>query len=379
MNQLGIAKTVRALAYCAAIGWLALCVVGCSLVSLKSPEKPLSTRDLNARILTREYSARFIAAVEQAADQIDADTTDPDTHLNTLRWKIAAASQSQRAAGQMAPMMGVLDTWALSMQMADYFGSGAGRDLFGAQQTRAVSLSAALAHDAQDLTRRLATPEEYKQYQLFLEDYAQAHPIDSLQFARASVIDLWTRDSGAGTKLVDSLGTVSEALADAGDRLRMYGQTGPQQVLWQAQLAVQQAGISGDDLRTALQRLDERMGRLNALVEAAPKNFNGALRDASSRFDSSWNEMMRDIRSEGTTLSGSLSTERQAALDALDVERAAVAADADRISKQVVAQVGEEVRRLVRQALILVIVLVIVLLGVPFAAGYFVGRARRAP
>jgi hypothetical protein len=379
MNQLDTARIVRPLRHCAALVWLTLCVTGCSLLSLKSPEKPLSTRDLNARILTREYSARFIGAVEQTADQIDADAADPDTHLNALRWKIAAASQSQRAAGQMAPMMGVLDTWALSMQMSDYFSAGAGRDLFGAQQARAVSLSAALARDAQDLTRRLATPEEFKKYQLFLADYSQAHPLDSLQFARASVVDLWTRDSGAGTKLVDSLGTVPEALADAGDRLRMYGQTGPEQLLWQAQLAAQQAGINGDDLRTALQRLDERMGRLNAIVEAAPKNFNGAVRDAGTRFDSSWNEMMRDLRSEGTTLSGSLSSERQAALDALDVERAAVAADADRISKQLIGQVGEEVRRLVRQALLLVIALVIVLLGVPFAAGYFVGRARRAP
>src|SRR3989440_5430528 len=40
---------------------LLLCVAGCSLISLKTPERPLSSRDLNARILTREFSYHFIA------------------------------------------------------------------------------------------------------------------------------------------------------------------------------------------------------------------------------------------------------------------------------------------------------------------------------
>ena len=43
---------------------------------------------------------------------------------------------------------------------------------------------------------------------------------------------------------------------------------------------------------------------------------------------------------------------------------------------QVVKDAGEQVRRLVRETLLLVIVLTLVMLGVPFAAGYFVGRAR---
>jgi hypothetical protein len=70
-----------------------------------------------------------------------------------------------------------------------------------------------------------------------------------------------------------------------------------------------------------------------------------------------------------------VSAERQAAVSALDAERAALAADAARIANQVIADTGEQVHRLVRDALILVIVLAMVVLGVPFAAGYFVGRA----
>src|SRR5207302_5095113 len=70
----------------------AVCVAGCSLVSLKTPERPLSNRDLNARILTREFSYHFIAAVGQCADDMGAGETDPEVLTRALRWKIAAAT-----------------------------------------------------------------------------------------------------------------------------------------------------------------------------------------------------------------------------------------------------------------------------------------------
>ena len=89
--------------------------------------------------------------------------------------------------------------------------------------------------------------------------------------------------------------------------------------------------------------------------------------------------MMRDVRDEGATLTGSLSSEREAAMNALDVERAAVAANAAQIAGQVIRDTAEQVRRLVREALLLIIVLALVMLGLPFAAGYLVGRARRGP
>jgi hypothetical protein len=66
-------------------------------------------------------------------------------------------------------------------------------------------------------------------------------------------------------------------------------------------------------------------------------------------------------------------------VEALDAERAAVAADAAQLASQVVREAGEQARSLIRAALFGVIVLAVILLGLPFAAGYFLGRARRTP
>jgi len=353
-------------------------VVGCSLVSLKSPEKPLSTRDLNARIATHEFSAHFISAVEQTADDIAARSEDPAVRINALQWKISAAGTSERAASQMAPMMGLLDTWALSLQMHEYLDNGPGRELFGAQQQHARMLGAELSREAEELARRVLVPEEFEHDRGFINDYVHAHPFESLQFARASIVESWTRDSGAQVKLVDSLGTVPEAIANAGDLMRMYGDTVPSQMLWKAQLAAQEYGINGKDVQTALKRVDERISRFSGIADATPGLVNGVVRDVRVRFDASMAQMLGTIHTEGATLSASLTAERQAAVEAVDAERAAIAADATRISGEVVREAGEEARRLVREALLLVIVFSALILGMPFAAGYMVGRARRS-
>jgi len=355
--------------------WLSL--AGCSLVTLKSPEKPLSARDLNARILTHEFAARLIFAVEQTADEIAAGTDDTHIQLNTLRWKIAVASAGDRAASQMAPTLGLLDTWALAVQMHDFLDSGPGSSLFGPQQPHAVQVAADLAHEAQDMARNLGPSQEFQHELRFVHDYSIAHPIESLDFARASVVELWARETGPDNKLIDTLGTVPEAMAQTGDLVRMYGNTIPSQMLWRAQLVAGNSGISSKDVQTALQRLDQRLARLSAMADATPDLVNGVVRDVRKQVDTSWVEMLETVRTERAAFAAEVSQEREAAMKDIDAERQALAADVARISSQAIADTGTEVRRLVREALSLVIVLAIVLLGLPFAAGYLLGRARR--
>jgi hypothetical protein len=263
--------------------------------------------------------------------------------------------------------------------MYEYLANGTGRSLFGTQQPHAVAVARDLAAEAKDLARRLTAMGEFENDQRFIDGYVRAHPIESLNFARASIVDSWTQDRGAQVKFVDSLGTVPEAMAEARDLMRSYGDTAPSQVLWRAQLAGLESGISGKDVQTALRRLDERMEHLSVMADAAPELVNGIVRDGSKRVDAAWIEMMDALHTEGTTLSTTLRTERQAAADAIDVERTAVASDAARIASQVIRDAGEEARRLVREAMLLAIALAVVVLGLPFVAGYVVGRARRGP
>jgi hypothetical protein len=362
-----------------------LCVSGCSLVSLKSPERPLSTRDLNARILTRQFSVDFIAAVEQCADTIAVSDPDPNIQRNALRWKIAATTESQHAALQVAPMMAVLDTWTLAVAMKLFLApGGAGGALFGKQQQYASTVANEFSAAAETIARQLIEPREFPRYQAFVDDYTHDHPFVNLTFVRPSVVQLWMQQGGVEKPLVDSLGTIPEALADTSDRVQMLSETLPQEAVWRTQLALQDSGVGGGDLHQALRRLDERLARVSDAADTAPQVMRQAVADVRRslldviyRLDASSAATLATLRTERAALSATVSSERAAVVSAADAERKAIAHDVEGIANQVVTASGIEARRLAREVTLLMIALAIVLLGLPFAAGYVVGRALR--
>lgn len=365
-------------------GVLSLALSSCSLISLRTPERPLSPRDLNARILTRELAAQFVASVNRCADDIAASEHDPEVVDNTLRWEIAAVGESRRAATRLAPMMSLLDTWALAAQMQAFMAEGApGGALFGAHQQAVRDLSASYAGDAQALARRLITPREFATYQVFVESYVREHPLADLTLARPSIVALWSRQQGADTRLVDSLGTIPEAMADTADRLEIYGDTVPSQVMHRTELALRESGYTRGDVQASIRQLNERLERLTAVAESTPELVRGAeaevrqsLHEVLDRLDASSRTAGEALHAERVALFADLQSERTAVMAELDVERKAAAEDAARISSRVVKETGAQLRELAAEVLLLLIVLAVVVLGLPFAAGYLVGRAR---
>ena len=358
---------------------------GCSLLSIKSPERPLSARDLNARILTREYSAHFIAAVEKCADDITAGESDPRVVTNTLRWEVGAATQSVRAATQIAPTMGLLDTWALAMQMKAFMAEGStGGALFGSHQAAVRALADEQADTANDLAHRILAPKDFQKYLSFVEAYSHRYPLEDLSFTRASIVELWSRESGSEVKLVDSLGTIPEAMSDLADRMQIYGEALPSQALWKTELALRGSGYSQVDIRSELAQLDSRLNRMAAVAENAPQLVHGAVNDVREtlitiidKLNQSSESMITAFHNERVALTADIQSEREKALVAVDEQRKALALDAARVGDQVLTTAGEELRRLVREVLLLLILFAAVVLGLSFGAGYFLGRARQ--
>lgn len=362
------------------------CAAGCSLISLKTPEQPLSNRDLNARILTREFSYHFIAVVAQCADDISAHANDAGISTRALRWKLAAASESERAASRIAPMMSLLDTWALTRQMRAFLTPGeAGGELFGAQQAAALEAAGALDRDAQALAQRLTGPAQFGEYQRFVDSYSREHPLTSLEFVRASVIELWSEAHGGGARLIDSTGTIPEAMTDLSERLKMSSDALAQQTLWRTQLALREAGYTGGDVGAALRDLDASIAKASQAAQNAPQALHDAIADVRrsslevlARIDASSSTMAAALRTEREALAADVRREREAVVAAADQQRRSLVQDAGSLAERIVRSSGEEARRLAREVLLLVILLAIVTLGLPFAAGYALGRARRA-
>jgi hypothetical protein len=359
-------------------------LAGCSLVSIKSPERPLSERDMSARILTREVTTNFIEATGHNTDGVLATETDPAVINNALRWEVGVILTTRQAEMQLAPRMSLLDSWALALQLQTFVAQGApGGKLFGTHQAEVRTLTDNYVDGLQALARSVLKPSEFAEYLSFVNSYVSAHPLQNLKFARASVIEEWSRAKGAESSLLDEVGTIPQALADTSQRLQIYADTVPAQTMRRTELLLRESGYTPEDMRAAMARLDERLERLTAVAESAPELVRGAEQDVRqslheilNRLDASVAASASAFRSERAALFVDIQAEREALTAAVDAQRKALAADAARIGQQLVQTGGEEVRHFTRQAVLLLIALSLVVLGLPFAAGYLVGRAR---
>ena len=363
---------------------LAAGLAGCSLVSIKSPERPLSTRDMSARVLTRELTTHFLELSARTTDNILATESDPAVIEHTLRWQLGVIDSGRSAESQLSPMMSLLDTWALALQLQAFAGEGGpGARLFGTHQAAIRELTDNYADGAHSLAKTLLSSKELADYQGFVTDYVHAHPLQDLRFTRASVLTEWSRKKGTELALLDQVGTIPQAFADGAQRVEIYGDTVPQQAVYRTQLVLRQSGYTQAELRAALARLDDRVERLTSVAENAPELVHDAaqelrksLHDVFDRLDATARATADAVHTERVALFEELQEQREALVAATDAQRKALTADAARIADQLVRTSGEEVRHFTREAALLFLLLVLVLLGLPFAAGYLVGSTR---
>ncbi len=362
---------------------LAACLVlpGCSLLSIKTPEVPLTAQEQEARLLTRDYAAHFATTVTHLVDDTPQVDTDPAARSQALRLKLGAVTEITRASTGLSPMASLLDSWAFSLQFRDFLVTGAGANLLGKAQPDARVSATRLADEADALARRV-TGKDYPRFSAFVSSYVQRYPIEGPDMVRPSVLSAWIAGEQDKSALREA-GTVAQALGDVSDRMRIYSERVPAMSLWQAEIALDRAGFDDASYRNALKNIDAELERISKLAESSPELAHAAidelrkgLRASSDRLDASWMQMLRTLTVEREALAANIAGERESAVAAFDAERVQISADAAQITARAVDTSWRELRKLVREALLLTMVLAIVMLGLPFAAGYLVGRRR---
>jgi hypothetical protein len=362
----------------------AFALTGCSLLTIKSPEVPLTAREQEARLLTRDYAAHFATTVTHLIDDSARGDAGTPIRSQALRLKLGAVTEITRASTGLSPTASLLDTWAFSLQFRDFLTTGAGAHLLGSAQPDVNRGATLLAAEADALARKV-WDNDYARYHAFVLDYVGRNPLESADLTRPSVLSAWIieeHDKGP----LRSEGTVAQALGDVSDRMRIYSERVPAMSLWQAELALERAGFDDASYRTALRNIDTQLARISKLADTSPELAHEAIaelrkgiRATGERLDASWLQMLRTLRVEREALAANIAAEREGVTAAFDTERTRISADAAQIAAQAVDTSWREFRKLVREALLLVILLAVVMLGLPFAAGYLVGRRRGTP
>ena len=148
------------------------------------PEEP-GTAFVDARPERAHFDARILDALHRRRREKRGHITRAKG-IRTFSQYVALESrrrrrESVRAATQIAPMMGLLDTWALALQMRAFLAEGnTGGSLFGPHQEAVRWVAEVQAQNADALAERIIAPKDYEKYHGFVETYVRRYPLQDL-------------------------------------------------------------------------------------------------------------------------------------------------------------------------------------------------------
>ena len=262
------------------------------------------------------YAERFSAGVESAADEILAGSEDADITRNALLWKMNALPAMQVAVFQPDPLIGFLDAWVLTVQMRDFFTTGAGRDAFGPLQSIAVEASEALERAVGEVVASATVSGGAPEGERIVRAWADSHPITSMAFLRETTAsefaDVLGQDQAGGLAV---LGNLAMQATDMSERLKYYAAAMPKQIRWQSELVLLEL-LDEPDIEEFLgnvESIDRSALRLADLADTVPALVGD---QAAFAIDALSDELLASLRE--------VDRQRIETIDALTRERIAV-------------------------------------------------------
>lgn len=374
---------------------LSVVLSGCSLLEVKldTQTTPLTQQELNARIMTREYAKMFFMRVEDSADLIAQSYPADDTlHQSyVLLWKIHAEQGLQQAAYQASPMSALIDSWVFTAQMNQFYRQGDGADLFATDD--AVETARFLDQEAEKLAKGVLSSSDFKNSKVFVAQFAASHPFKDLTFRSTPAYREWLsyldKDE---SQIVQSLGTMPEAMSDASDRLSLMAYQTPKLMSWKAELVALNSSLTGEDLSMTLESLRQTSASMQDFIENNPEymqtlasimstEMQPLLNDLSDKTD----QKLGMLTEERVALEKMVTREREALLEMIAKERIEIAGivtserelftqDLDRVSQEVVVLAIDKLMELIKSVIIYFILFILVVFFAPLGIGYWLGK-----
>jgi len=322
---------------------------------LEQVEDPrITERELRLRVF--EYAREFGAVVEATATEIAEETTDRQMRRRAFLWQMTVIPACYGAASHDDALAGLLDVWALTVQMRIYLEEGDGREIYGEFQALAVNAARELERAVDRLADSVPTSGEATRGRELVHKWVAEHPMRGPLFARASTVadmSTLTRETGLGTfgavrKMEEHLGSIAE-------RMSLYVEHVPRQARWQAAFlllhfldteAVVGAIENVEQLSVSLAKFEKRFDELPDLITSERKTVVAVLQKERELV---MNEATTMIRTERESVLKEVDRQRELAFAAVREERQAVMKEVGELQQATVAVLRDE-RKIVLDA-----------------------------
>jgi len=358
----------------------------CSLVKIESEQKPLGVKELNTRILTQNFARNAMDRVELAADSIlNLAAGNKTVQLNTLQWKINTSEELGRLSFQTEPKIALMDTWAYFLEVQHSLESPELDPVFGTCKAVALDAITQNIDEIQRIAASILGTKEYQRIEEFVQDYARNTPLMSQkEFKHKSIRESYLEFQKIPDSIaVQTVGTLSEVVADATNRLEYFSDASGKRFSWKAEMLLRQKGLDSITIEAKMAELESQFDRLLVVAENAPENLEGAIKEFRNNIGPLFSSLNYEIRlamkglSSDVELVDNMLLRERIALDSIIArERMALTIKADQLVDTGIKSAAENLERTVRNLLLYFILFLIVLLGLPFYIGYRMGRRK---
>ena len=253
-------------------------IAGCSTLYKASPMMDqlkiddITPQELQIRV--REFSNHFARAVEEASDRIMEMSIDPSIRKHALAWKIHAIPECHTAAMENDPLMAFIDTWTFTAQIADYFETGDGKNVFGKFQPIVIDTSRNLETQIMNDLKEWVILERFEKAKKFVKDWTFEHPIKTHFFSRDSTLPHLTdlfRESRKGT--LATVGSLDQNTRDIANRISFLTKNLPREARWHAEYLLETtvSRQNIDKILESMTTLVVAIERMTNIVEQGPK------------------------------------------------------------------------------------------------------------
>lgn len=181
-----IRSSIPGLALCAMTA-LTLCAVGCNGPQRQGVVQsvPESARD-DLRMEMQQFLNFGEASVDQAATEIGRKSVSRDHQRAAVLWRTTVVARVESVAGNEDAREGLLDVWAFSQRMVNYFESGDGRSIFGEHQPVALASAKQILAAAEQLAAKFVPEDLYPKAKAQVIAFALKKPLTGDNFSQQS-------------------------------------------------------------------------------------------------------------------------------------------------------------------------------------------------
>ncbi|ABZ77374.1 conserved hypothetical methyl-accepting chemotaxis protein [Shewanella halifaxensis HAW-EB4] len=365
------------------IAVVAVLTSACSLLEIKleSGIEPLPKEQLNMRVFSRDFSTVFYSQVESAANLIERNTDSIPIKSNSLMWKINAEQNLQHTIFQASPTAAMVDTWVFTEQMAQFFESGAGKNVFGEQQQAAIDVSNNLRNQFERTIKNFAA-SDFKKNQAFVKQYVARYPIKDMSFTRQSAFTDWLEFHKISEfDAVTTFGTVPEVMSDISDRMAMIAEQMPKILGWKAELYALHSNINADEIQRTLTSISDTSAKFQQLMAQSPEMMQSLAVDMRTeltplldQLSASTDDKLKQLSVERQALELMVKNERIALEAMVARERAAAAVDLEQISQNAVEVVFQELTKTLKSLILYFVLFLLVVFFAPLGLGVWLGK-----